>query len=279
MILKDEKKHIIEITVAEEDAFQIPWVVIAANGEYKAMPLAYQPVLPNLQLSSENYGNLSCLAVDMTNAHVNYCKVQASEQNLILVDDESAKLFVNCGLEDVRLIVPSKNTLCPSSWASSFMTSAFAQQTLADYEYLRQYDFAVDESDSYIFKRRFQDRVELFDVRTEATWTHDCSVVLVIRGACVCLLFKDRKERTFFSVQVLRRQHKLFEGNQPNQGYQQLLENQAPIRSDELQYVKLDHKFSIERRPFYGEVSKSHNAPICCFRAGSTCLFSDNFKI
>lgn len=71
----DEKKHVIEITVTEEDAFRIPWIVVAANGEHKAMPLSSRPVLTNLLFSSENYGNLTCLAVEMANAHVNYCKV------------------------------------------------------------------------------------------------------------------------------------------------------------------------------------------------------------
>lgn len=74
----DEKKRTLEITVTEEDAFRIPWVVVTANGEYKAMPLVWQPVLTGLQLSNENYGNLTCVAVDMANAHVNYCRVQAS---------------------------------------------------------------------------------------------------------------------------------------------------------------------------------------------------------
>lgn len=119
----------------------------------------------------------------------------------------------------MRLIVPSKNTLCAGSWATGFMTSAFAQQTQADYEYLRQFDFAVDEPDGYVFKRRFQDRVELFDIRDEATWTYDCSAVAVVRGACVCLLFKDRKERTLFATQVLKLQRSLFEAGAVKESY------------------------------------------------------------
>lgn len=38
-IFVDEKKRTLEITVTEEDALRIPWVVVTANGEYKAMPL------------------------------------------------------------------------------------------------------------------------------------------------------------------------------------------------------------------------------------------------
>ena len=180
------------------------------------MPLASRPALANLQPGSENYANITCLAVDMANAHVNYCKVQTSEQNLILLDAESTKLFVNCTLSDVRIILPSKSTLCTNGWAPGFATSAFAQQTQADYEYLRQFDFAADEPGGYIFRRRFQDRVELFDVRAEATWTRDCAAVVVVRGACLCLLFKDRKERNIFAAHVLERQGRLFAGNAQN---------------------------------------------------------------
>lgn len=70
---------------------------------------------------------------------------------------------------------------------------------------MRHFDFAIDEPDGYVFKRRFQDRVELFDIRSEATWTCDCSAAVIVRGVCVCLLFKDRKERDYFAMQVLKR--------------------------------------------------------------------------